>query len=187
MLSPLPSFFFNERRPRVSAKRSDTSIIITPDTQGGTTRSNFEIFKKKRKKIRRFLLKFTAISATVFPTCPSNPSNYLSFRVSLVAQLYFFLFFFLSLSLSFPSPHPLTTYHSLLRVFVFIFFPEFSSDVHASNIPHSRIYIYTKPFWNVKNDSISKIANLITNLITNRGVLILPIPNDYTNLHNDNR
>lgn len=142
MLSPLPSFFFNERRPRVSAKRSGTSIIITPDTQGGTTRSNFEIFKKKkRKKIRRFLLKFTAISAPVFPTCPSNPSNYLSFRVSLIAQLYFFCFFF-SLSLSFPSPHPLTTYHSLLRVFVFIFFPEFSSDVHASNIPHSRIYIY---------------------------------------------
>ena len=75
------------------------------------------------------------------------------------------IFLFLSLCLSFPFLHPLTTYHSLLRVFVFIFFPEFSSDVHASNIPHFRVYvyIYTKPLWNVKNDSISKIANLITN------------------------
>lgn len=73
------------------------------------------------------------------------------------------VFLFLSLCLSFPFLHPLTTYHSLLRVFVFIFFPEFSSDVHASNIPHFRVYIYTKPLWNVKNDSISKIANLITN------------------------
>lgn len=143
--------------------------------------------KKKRKKIRRFLLKFTAISAPVFPTCPSNPSNYLSFRVSLVAQLYFFVFFSLSFSLFPPPIHsPRTTryYESL-----YLFSSLNSAAMFMPQIFHIPvyIYIYTKPFWNVKNDSISKIANLITNLITNRGVLILPIPNDYTNLHNDNR
>lgn len=186
MLSPLPSFFFNERRPRVSAKRSGMSIIITPDTQGGTTRSNFEIFKKKKKKNPSIFIKIHRHFCSSFPNLSIESIELFIISRFPRRAIVFFCFFF-SLFLSFPSPHPLTTYHSLLRVFVFIFFPEFSSDVHASNIPHSRIYIYTKPFWNVKNDSISKIANLITNLITNRGVLILPIPNDYTNLHNDNR
>lgn len=118
---------------------------------------------KKKKKICRFLLKFTASFPPQFPQ--------LVHRIHRIIYHFSFpslrncVFLFLSLCLSFPFLHPLTTYHSLLRVFVFIFFPEFSSDVHASNIPHFRVYvyIYTKPLWNVKNDSISKIANLITN------------------------
>lgn len=117
----------------------------------------------KKKNLSIFIKIHRQFSAPVSPTCPSNPSNYLSFLVSLVAQLRFFVSLSLSVSLfpsSIHSPRTTRYYESL-----YLFSSLNSAAMFMLQIFHISVYvyIYTKLLWNVKNDSISKIANLITN------------------------
>lgn len=140
MLSPLPSFFFNERRPRVSAKRSGTSIIITPDTQGGTTRSNFEIFKKKKKKNPSIFIKIHRHFCSSFPNLSIESIELFIISRFPRRAIVFFFVFFLSLSLFPPPIHsPRTTryYESL-----YLFSSLNSAAMFMPQIFHIPVYIY---------------------------------------------